>query len=181
MFSFYHTTNETVHMASKVLLISEKQLKETSIIENNVDSKVLSKVIQSVQEIQLKSILGTTLFNDLLSNVELSIVSGVTLSDSQSELLNDYIVPFMTYAVISDFLVINHYKVTNKGVLKLGDDNAESVSSTDLEYLKNYYDNYKSQFKKNLIDYLNKNSMVTETGKVDKDVTSTSIGWYLDK
>src|SRR4051794_31914134 len=135
----------------KVLLISEQQIKAQSIIEANVDSKILNKVIVNVQEIQLKGILGADLYNTVLDAVSAFVATGTTIPTDTATLLNDYIQPFLVHAVVADFIVVNNFKLTNKGFLKMRDDVAESVSADDLEYAKNYYDNYKAEYKKNLV------------------------------
>lgn len=165
-------------MSKKILLISEKQIKDQSIIEQNVDSKILSKVIQNVQEIQLKAVLGSTLYSALLSSVEADIVDAVGIPQEYRTLLDEYIQPFLIHAVLVDFIVVNNYKVTNKGLLKMRDDVADAISSDELEYTKSYYEGYKSEYKKNLIVYLKENKLVSYG--TDTDVTTDSTGWFLD-
>jgi hypothetical protein len=164
-------------MSKKILLISESQIKAQSNVENGVDGKVLSKVILNVQETHLKGIIGNQLYSDLLDAVELQIISGTTLSDTYSTLLNDYIHPYLINAVLADFVVLNNFKITNKGVLKMSDNSANNVSPDELEYAKNYFDNYSQSFKNSLIKYLADNSLV-ECTKANE--TSGSIGWFLN-
>jgi len=172
-------TKERSYMGSKVLFISEEQLKNESNIESNVDAKVLSKTIQTVQETDLKAILGLELYNGLVDAVHDNVVSGSTLSSLYSELLHGYVKPFLLYKSVSHFLVVNNYKITNKGTMKLGDNSATNVSSDELEYLKNYYDNYAVTYKEALIEFLRANNLLTS--KSDTDTTSVSIGWFLGK
>ncbi|GAA4326266.1 hypothetical protein [Flaviaesturariibacter amylovorans] len=164
-----------------VLLISDRHLKDQALVESNVDAKVLAKVIHSVQEIQLKQILGSTLYGSLIQAVADQIQSGTTLSETYTEVLNDYVKPWMVWAVAADFLILNQYKVTNKGVLRLSDDGAESVSLQELEALKNYYDNNAASFKLRLIDHLKKNSLVTYSDNPDTNISSGSIGWFIER
>lgn len=166
-------------MANKVLLISEDEIKNNSIIEQNTDSKVLGKIIANVQAIQLNQILGDTLYNQVLDEVYTAATGGTALSDSTKTLLDSYVIPFLTYAVQVDFIVLNNYKISNKGTLKLNDTAAVSVSSNEIEYVKNYYENYKTVYKKKLIDYLEAQKLTTETDVVDKNIVSEGIGWYL--
>lgn len=175
-------------MSKKVLFISEKQIKDQSIIEQNVDSKVLVKTIQMVQEIQLKAILGSTLYDTLKNGVvnykEALVINpevdiNLYITSVHVTLLNDFIQPFMIHATLVDFIVVNNYKITNKGTLKMKDDVADNVSAEDLQNAKNFYEQYKSEYKKNLIQYLKDNDLV-ESYSVDTDTTSASTGWYLN-
>jgi hypothetical protein len=165
-------------MANKVLLISEDEIKNNSIMEQNTDSKVLGKIISNVQMIQLNPILGDTLYNQIMDEVYTAATGGTALSDSTKTLLDSYIIPFLTYAVQVDFIVLNNYKISNKGTIKLNDVSGSNIQSSEIEYVKNYYDNYKGIYKKKLIDFLAEGKLTTETD-TDKNVEAESIGWYL--
>lgn len=163
----------------KVLLVSEKTIKEQSIIEQTVDSKVLSSIIWNVQELQLKAILGKDLYTSVLQEVFTSVSTSANLSTTTQELLNSYVTPFLIYATLVDFIVLNNYKLSNKGLMKLNDNSATSTNQSEIEYAKNYYDNFLSVYKNNLINYLK-----TDSNNDDKDLnvdeTSYTIGWYLE-
>lgn len=166
-------------MAQQVLLISESQIKEVSIIEQNVDSKVLSKTIQNVQELQLKAIMGKDKYDALMEEAKSKIAdNSYVLSDFYKELISDYITPFLIHATIAEFIVLNNYKLSNKGVLRLNDNSASSSNGNDIEYLKNYYDNYASTYKNRLIAFLKDNNAF-DSGN-DSNVTSEAIGWYIE-
>ncbi|RZK46001.1 MAG: hypothetical protein EOO97_00050 [Pedobacter sp.] len=166
---------------AQILFISESQIKNQTNIETNVDGKILNNVIKDVQELQLKPILGNTLYNALLNEVGEFIVSGTTIPAGHQELLNDYVRPFMLNASVSDFIIWNQYKISNKGVLKLGDDQATPVQPQELEYLRNYYQNRASQHKANLVEYLKMNNQIQPGETHDTNVTTASIGWYLER
>jgi len=162
---------------TNTLLVSEKHIKNYSIIEHNVDGKVLKPVLINVQETQLKAILGKELYQDVIDAVNTSQNDSIPIADTVKEMLDDYIVPFLVFAALADFIVINNYKLSNKGLMKLNDNGATTATAQELEYVKNYYDNYLSTYKNNLIQYLkDRNLSIRGT---DKDITSPSIGWYL--
>lgn len=162
----------------RVLLISEKQIKDNSIIEQNVDAKILSKTIANVQEVVLKPILGSSVYATLIDEAyNKATDSSYVIAEPYSALLTDYIQPFLINAVLVEFIVVNNYKVTNKGLLKLRDNLADNVDADELEYAKNYHENYLSKYKKNLIDFLKANNLLSCSS--DTDITSTSIGWFL--
>lgn len=177
-FRILYTYKSTL-MSKKVLLISEKQIKDQSIIEQNVDSKVLVKTIQMVQEIQLKAVLGSSLYDSILDAVQEFAVNATPLTDLQLTMLNDYIQPFIIHATLVDFIIVNNFKITNKGTLKMKDDVADNVSAEDLQNAKNFYEQYKSEYKKSLVEFLKDNNLV-ESYSVDTDTTSAATGWYLD-
>lgn len=164
---------------SKVLLIGVKLIKAESIIEENVDDKVLSKVILNVQEIQLKGILGKELYDTVCNEVTLKVAdSTYVIPEPVNEMLNDYIKPFLVHATVAEFIAINNYKVSNKGVQKLNDNSSSSINASEIEYLKNYYDNYVSTYKSNLIKFLKENDLIVKGA--DTNITLPTIGWFLD-
>lgn len=164
-------------MSKKILLISEQQVKQQTVIEAGVDAKVLSKSIQNVQETHLKGILGGTLYDSLMNAVELKILSGTTLSTVYSTLLTDYIRPYLIHATVTDLLVSNQFKITNKGVLKLNDNSATALNSDELEYAVKHFNNYTTTYKSNLEKFLIDNDLVNKK-RID---TNSSGGWFLEK
>lgn len=166
-------------MSKKVLFISEKQIKEQSSVELNADPKALSKVILEVQETTLKQVIGTVLYSQLTEEISTAYTEQTDLSPAPKTLLNDYVIPYMIYAVLVDFIVVNNYKITNKGVMKMNDTNAGNLSASELETAKNYYMGRASSRKKALVDYLYENKILAKDA--DTNVTSSGIGWNIHK
>ena len=166
-------------MGKKVLLINESQIKNQSVLDNAVDSKVLSKTILACQEIELRSILGTTLYNSVIDAVYDFVNSGTTMTDIQTDLLNNYIQPYLIHEVVTSFIVVNNYRIGNKGVLKLRDDVGENVNGSELEFVRTYYANLTTRYKNNLIQFIKENNLI-DSCSVDTTTTGT-IGWFLNK
>lgn len=115
----------------QVLLISERYLKAFSTIDLNVDTKMIQSTIAFAQDLYLMPILGTDLYNQLLTQV-----SGSTLSTANDTLLESYIKPCLaSYTIyeISDFLV---FKFTNKSIEKQKSDTSDPISLQELNHLK---------------------------------------------
>jgi hypothetical protein len=166
---------------NKVLLVSEKKIKDQSLIQLNVESKVLGRTILDSQNIYLRPILGETLFDSVLDEVYKTSTDDTHTMDSNIKtLLEDYIQPYLIHAVMQDVVINLHYKITNKGVLQFNDTQATSIQSGDVEYFKNYLDNRTSSYKAVLINYLNENKLITQDDvPTDTNITENSIGWYL--
>jgi hypothetical protein len=163
-------------MNKKVLFISEKLFKEQSMVELNVDPKVLKPVILEVQEVKLRQIIGNTLYNQLVEEYN-AAESFDSLPIATRTLVLDYILPYMVYAVTIDFIVVNNYKVTNKGLLKLSDTNASNATPSETEYAKNYYEGRLASRKKALVTFLYDNKLLVP--EADTNVTSAGIGWNI--
>lgn len=163
---------------SKVLLIGVRLIKAESIIESNVDDAVLSKVISNVQDIQLKPILGIDLFNTVCNEVIAKAANNsYIIAEPTKTLLDEYIQPYLVNATVAEFIAINNYKISNKGIQKLNDNSSSAINSNEVEYLKNYYDNYVSTYKSNLIKYLKDNKLNVKDA--DTNITLPSIGWFF--
>jgi hypothetical protein len=76
------------------LIISENYLKEYTTINNNVDVKIVTPVIQEAQVFYILPILGTQLYNQIISQVGSNTVSAANVT-----LLDNYVVPCLMYYV----------------------------------------------------------------------------------
>ena len=121
------------------LLISPGELKGESLINQNVDDKILSSIVTTSQEIYLCKIIGTALMRKLQTLVynEAENNGGETVNtpgnETYKELLEQYVKPYLKYSAMKAFLIENTYKFRNIGVTKNYDTN---VQATDLDTLK---------------------------------------------
>lgn len=137
---------------NNILLISEKTIKENSLVSNNVDGKYIQNAIRTAQDISLQPIIGQKLFERLCEGV-----SNDNLSELETELIRTYIQPVLLNAVMSDLVLQLTYKFRNLGAVQTTDTNIMIPSLTDLEYIRNDY-NLKCTFYMNrLSDFLEAN------------------------
>lgn len=170
-------------ITQKVLLIGEKAIKELSLIQLNVDSKVLRVTTLDTQFLSLRPLLGNTLFDQVLTAVAASQASPPTpIPTPVLTLITEYIQPFLCHAVVRDIIINLQYKITNKGLMQYNDTQAVQISAQDLEYARNHHDNNATGYKKVLIQYINQNFPNGDacSDAREKDTTSDAAGWYLD-
>jgi hypothetical protein len=119
---------------TNIRLISEDYLKNNSTIIQNVEMKYINSTIDNCQRIQIQQLLGTNLYDKIIS-----LVSGGTISSVGNEnyknLLDNYIVPALAQYIFADALPFIHYKVMNKGVTNQSSDNSISVGLEEIKYL----------------------------------------------
>jgi hypothetical protein len=165
----------------KVLFISEQTIKENSVIESAVDSKIISNTILEVQSLELQPVLGKDLYTVIANEiVSASTVSGYTISPLNQELLEDYIKPFLIYGALSYGFIPLHYKVTNKGVNRKNDERATTLEIKELEAVKDSYDTKFATYKQRLVKHLEIDLKEPENSSTDKvDSTGEVTGWYL--
>jgi hypothetical protein len=138
----------------KIQFISVQELKDSSIIQTNVDEKILGLCITEFQDLELSQVLGRDTYKRL-SNV---LVSGATISgftySNEDTILLEMIKPVMVYGSLLYSISPLHYKVTNKGVQNITDDNSKTGDSRDLESLRSNYTTKLDGYKRLLIEYL---------------------------
>ena len=67
-------------MPVKVMLLSEATLKAESVLQDNVDMKVVTPTIYDVQTFYILPILGTALYNEIVEQVRTSSVSSALVT-----------------------------------------------------------------------------------------------------
>ena len=137
---------------NNILLISEKTIKENSLVSNNVDGKYIQNAIRTAQDISLQPIIGQKLFERLCEGV-----SEQNLTELETELISTYIQPVLLNAVMSDLVLQLTYKFRNLGVVQTTDANIMIPSLNELQYIREDY-NMKAAFYMNrLSDFLEAN------------------------
>lgn len=134
---------------NNVLLISEKTIKENSLVSNNVDGKYIQNAIKTAQDISLQPIIGSKLFKRLCEGI-----TEKNLTELETELLSDYIQPVLINAVMSDLVLQLTYKFRNLGTVQTTDTNITIPSLNDLQYIRNDYSMKCTFYQNRLSDYL---------------------------
>lgn len=159
---------------AQVYLISEKTLKENSVINNNVDGMYLLPAIMDAQNMGLQPLIGTKLYRKLCDLVEDGSITGET---DYKLLLDDYITPYLINKVTADIQIPLAYKVRNQGVVQQTSDNTYVPTLKDLQYVVQNYNNKADFYGNRLSDYLHANhSKYPEYCKTDSgaDMPSNS-------
>ena len=116
---------------STTLFISVQYLRDNSIINENVDSKVLLPVIRMAQTKYIQQVIGTTLYNKLLADIDATSVTG-----NYKILIDEYIIPVLVQYSVYESIPYLNYKLRNKSVSKQGSDNSIPADLNELSYLR---------------------------------------------
>ncbi len=168
---------------SASLFISEQYIKDTSIIDENVDDKYIQQTIVEVQDIYIKPILGSALFDQIDAQIAAANISAVNTT-----LLNTYIQPVIKHYVLYEGMDLFTFKVTNKSIMKKKSDNSDPVETNDVERLMEKYKNKAELYAQRLTNYLIANSSTftlflnpgTSIDTIHPNVNNYSTGWVLD-
>jgi hypothetical protein len=115
------------------LLISQSYLKDKSVINDNVDFKILTPVIELVQDKHILPLLGS----DLFELIKTQSTPPTTLTAANQTLLDDYILKAMVHYILAESVSSFRFRYMNKGILTKTAENAQPISR---EEAKDLYD-----------------------------------------
>lgn len=138
----------------EVFLISEDILKTETILNDNVGAEYIEQAIITAQEIFLQQLIGTSLLNDLCDKVK-----NDNLTDDDKVLLDNYIIPFLKFKVLSEVTLPISYKYRNSGVVQTNNEYVYNTAMKDAQQLATFYDQRATFFSIRLTDWLCANSV----------------------
>jgi hypothetical protein len=139
--------------ATNVYLISETQLKEGSVIDENVDMKTLKPMILIAQDQRILPIIGTGLFNEIKTQIQAN-----TLTALNTTLLDTYITPALKMWVIYEYTIPGTFKYRNKNVGNQGGENNTPSGIDELLRLMDYWKDKAEWYSERITKYLCENS-----------------------
>lgn len=127
-------------MSENILLVSDTMIKERTAIHGNIDPKLIYPDIKVAQDMYIMPILGTALYNKLLTLISANTISDVA-NVNYKTLLDKYIVDAVMYYTLSELPTTISYQFWNKGVLRKNGQDTELPSMSELIDLSNKYKN----------------------------------------
>lgn len=133
-------------------LIPISLIKNKGYTQKNVNDDVITTTLRRVQDINLKTILGTTFYKRLLDGVENS-----NLNTDETTLIDEYIAPYLVCQV--DFRVTNHlaFEIRNKTVGTTDDQYQKTASDVNMGKLQDDLRSDSKEYRNVLIGYLKDN------------------------
>ena len=132
-----------------ILLLSTDKLKKNTPIEQNVDDSVLKPYIKKSQDTHIQQILGTDLYNKILTDVQAGTITG-----DYKTLLDDYIQPCLIEWSFYEVLPFISLKITNKSIGRGNADYLAEADLSDLKYLRNTVRDIAQFYGERIIGYL---------------------------
>lgn len=157
------------------LIISEAKLRQFTDINDNLDSRFITSAVIESQDIHIQRIIGTLLYNKIMSDIDSDSLSG-----NYKSLVDDYIQPSLLYWSYYECLEAIYIRPRNNGLLRsTGGDNSESVDLTIYEKkrqsVKNKAEWYSEKLTDHLIEYQGNFPELTENTKLDEQVADFGI------
>lgn len=135
---------------TNTFIISEAKLREFTDINDNLDTAFIKNAVREAQDIYLQRIIGTALYNKILSDID-----GSTLTGEYLTLVNAYIQDFLLYAAYYESLEAIYIRPRNNGLLNAtGGDNSQSVDKTLFDTKRQSVKNKMEYYAERLVNYI---------------------------
>jgi hypothetical protein len=148
----------------QIYLIPITYIKEYSIIDDNVDEKIIKTSILDAQEQLLEPILGTSLYDKLIDDT-----AAKTLVSDYQNLIVEKIWPYMLHAVAYKVALNLIYRISNTSVVKNSNEVSTAISLQELNVMRQERENAMRHAEDKLRLYL-KNNTTKFPEYVDYDV-----------
>ena len=142
----------------QTLLISEDKIKTLSNLDNNVFGKWLMPAIYQAQDIQLQNIIGSCLYNMLISLIEDKLI-GEDAYTAYKSLLDNQIQDFLIYQTLVNVIPMININMANMGSVVSNDEHIQLLSQGNVDLVRGYYQGIADVYQKRLQDYLLANCM----------------------
>ena len=134
-------------------LLSEAKFREFTDVNDMLDTSLIKNAIREAQDIHLQRIIGTQLYNKLLSDVDASSLTG----DYQT-LVDDYIQDFLLYAAYYESLEAIYIRPRNNGLLTpTGGENSIEVDRSLFNVKRQSVENKMEFYAEKLSQYISEN------------------------
>jgi len=135
---------------TSTFIISEVKLREFTDINDSLDTAFIKNAIREAQDIHLQRLIGTALYNKILSDIDASSLSGEYLT-----LVTSYIQDFLLYAAYYEALEAIYIRPRNNGLLNAtGGDNSQTVDKTLFEQKRQSVKNKLEYYGERLVNYI---------------------------
>ena len=132
-----------------VLLVSSQKIVAFTNVNENLDEQLLLPNIQIAQDIGLQTLLGTQFYTHMLGAAQ-----GSTLTTAETDLLENYIAPYLLWSSVYEALPDIYMRMMNKSVSIGESPNSKAIDKGDLSYLRNIHRDRKEFYSARLMDYI---------------------------
>jgi len=132
-------------------IISESKLRQFTDINDALDTALLKNAVREAQDIYLQRIIGTKLYQSILSQID----ADTWTNSNYSTLVNDYIQDFLLYAAYYETLEAIYLRPRNNGLLTpTGGENSINVDRTLFNQKRQSVENKMEYYADRLSSYI---------------------------
>lgn len=163
----------------RIYFVNVKDVTTEWIIPKNVNQQLLSNSIFNTQINKVEPILGSSLYDTICDAISKKESNGDPIPDYITNLMK-YIQPYLIQEGSYDWVIYNHYKPTNKGVLRINDENSLNVSLDELNFFRDTLAKNAVYYKERLIKYLKENNLIPDDKSTDTGTILDTFGFVMD-
>ena len=162
------------------LFINRTDLVRNSIIDGTVDLNKFIQFIKIAQEIDIRNLTGTDLYNRISTDIENGTLTGDYLT-----LVQDYIQPMLIWFAQVNYIPFAAYQIKQGGIYKHTSETAETVNKNEVDYLVGKAREYANYYSTRFVDYMcfNQSLFPEYTSNTNDDISpdrdTTFNGWVL--
>lgn len=162
----------------ELLFIQPNDMVEASVLGGNIDYDKITFNIISVQISVLEPLLGTILYDKIITDVTAATITGV-----YNTIYVDYIKPITKNMAIAEYIEMSSYNLGNAGLFKNQPTNAEIVDKEESLFLAGKYRSLGQMYIQRFYKYICKNTITEykqyqDEVNADKNINLTG-GWYF--
>jgi hypothetical protein len=157
------------------LFISTDRIKKDTALGGSVDDNLLLPYILMAQDRYILPVLGTDLYNKIISDIQGSSLTGVYLT-----LLQTYIQPALVQFAFATCLPFLRLRMVNNAVVTMSSEQGSSASHSDLKPLISASMDQAEFYRERLIDYISNNtsSFPEYSSNTGADLSPTTANYY---
>lgn len=134
-------------------------------VNENVNSKLIDRVIVESQEMDILPLLGEVLYDRIKDDIDADTLDGV-----YRQLLETYVAPVLAYRVYQRLIYALGFKVAEGNVYRSESENGAAVNNTDLSLLSRNAAKIAETYSDRLVKWLcNRTSEIPEYLAFDQD------------
>ena len=165
------------------LLINFDDVLHYTALSGNIDVAKINPHIYNAQILYLEPLLGSSLYEKIISLVNTGDITGSTYS-AYKILLDVYITPSVAFHTVELYIPLNAFQVADGGVYQYQATNSNTTPLVDIDRISNKYKIIGSKYDSKLDLFLKKNKndyqeYIFNDGLINKTETTQRTGWYL--
>ena len=154
------------------MLISPNRVKESGMLNVNVDDNMIGASIRVAQNIYLADVIG----QDLIDKLQLLVYNKLTngspkINDDEqiayATFLYDYLSDALVWKTVIDLCMRTSFKVRNMGVVQNSDTNVNAANIDDIKYYQNYLETMYNHCLNRIAEFLCENKEAIPESKFD--------------
>lgn len=135
---------------TQIYFITEKQLREATLINDNTEATYLNKAIIDAQDVDLQQVIGSKLYKSLKEQV----IAGEMKSEFYRTLMDEYIPQYLINQVMATITIPLHYKFRNSGIVTNADQHYNTASLNEVTYVEKHYKNLATFAANRMVEFI---------------------------